>query len=69
MEKKNRLAHRVLKSWRWNLCVRHTQAFEKVYGWDEHFLESVRKDVPETVANLIHWNGVPVPWPMSLEAG
>ena len=63
----NELAHRVLKSWRWNLCVRHTQAYKKVYRWDESFLERVREDVPETVANLLHWNGVPVPWPMPLE--
>jgi hypothetical protein len=57
---KTGLEHRVVESWDWNLCVRHTPAFEKRYAWGKDVLETLRRDVP--AANLLHWNGVPVPW-------
>jgi hypothetical protein len=52
--------HRVLNSWEWNLCVKHTKASSKQYSWNRHVLRQLREDVPE--ANLLHWNGVKVPW-------
>jgi len=54
------LEKRVQTDLRWNLCVKHTQAFGKKYSWDVAGLEILRNDVPE--ANLLHWNGTTVPW-------
>lgn len=45
---------------RWNLCVRHTEAFEKKYPWDGQGLVDMRNDVPQ--ASILHWNGTTVPW-------
>ena len=55
------LEHRVSDTWQWNLCARHTSAFDKPYNtWDKSVLDILRREVPE--ANLLHWNGLPVPW-------
>jgi hypothetical protein len=57
---KNGLEHRVLASREWNLCAKHTRAFGKRYAWGPGAFDELRRDVPE--ANLLHWNGLPVPW-------
>ncbi len=57
---KTRMEHRVLTSNIWNLCVKHTSLVEKRVNFDDAFLENVRREVSE--ANLLHWNGFPVPW-------
>jgi len=54
------LEHRVFDSWEWNLCVRHTRAFERRYVWDRSLFGELRRDVPE--AKILHWNGVAFPW-------
>ena len=54
------LQARVLASPDWNLCVRHTDLIRHPLPFDEHFLERARRAVPQ--ANLLHWNGVKVPW-------
>ena len=51
---------RVLNTWSWNLCVKHTPAADKHYDWDAGFLDKLRRDVVD--ANVVHWNGAPVPW-------
>jgi hypothetical protein len=51
---------RVLPSTQWNLCIRHTALARHPLPWNEHFLERVRREVPD--ANLLHWNGAKVPW-------
>jgi SAM-dependent methyltransferase len=54
------LEHRVAKSWKWNLCVKHTRAIKGPYDWNEGVIDTLRRDAPE--ANLLHWNGHAVPW-------
>lgn len=54
------LEGRVLESRNWNLCACHTPARNKRYAWGREALEALRRDAPE--ANLLHWNGLPVPW-------
>ena len=54
------LQNRVVDTWSWNMCVKHTRALKPRYGWDERTLERLRADVPE--ANLLHWNGHAPPW-------
>ena len=54
------LQNRVVDTWSWNMCVKHTRALKPSYGWDERTLERLRADVPE--ANLLHWNGHAPPW-------
>lgn len=54
------LEHRVVDTWAWNMCVKHTPAALNRQGWDEGTLERLRTDVPE--ANLLHWNGHAPPW-------
>ena len=54
------LEDRVVSSWKWNLCVKHTSARGKTYDWNESVPDVLRRDVPE--ANLLHWNGYAVPW-------
>lgn len=61
---KNGLENRVTKDWKWNLCVVHSQAVNKQYDWNSpRLLEKLREDAPN--ANLLHWNGNPVPWGMN----
>jgi hypothetical protein len=58
---KTGLEHRVMPTPKWNLCARNTAASGKRYApWDARALEALRRDVPE--ANLLHWNGLPLPW-------
>lgn len=57
---KNRLENRIAKSWEWNLCVKHTQVKGMRFTWNNQLLDELRTLVPE--ANIIHWNGQPVPW-------
>ncbi len=57
---KTGLEGRVVASWKWNLCVKHTQARGRTYEWDEGVVEILRREVPE--ASLLHWNGYAVPW-------
>ena len=54
------MEHRVLDSTDWNLCVRHTCLLEDPLVWDQSFLAKVKQKVPN--ANVLHWNGAPVPW-------
>jgi hypothetical protein len=54
------LEHRVVDTWAWNMCVKHTRAVRNCHGWDDGTLERLRVDVPE--ANLLHWNGHAPPW-------
>ncbi len=54
------LEHRVLESRAWNLCVRNTSVLAKNFAWNEQFLDKVRQAIED--ANLLHWNGVKVPW-------
>lgn len=54
------LENRVLPTWSWNLCVRHTAAAGSHYHWKPGVLEDLRGTVPE--AQLLHWNGSTVPW-------
>lgn len=57
---KHGLEQRVLKEFHWNLCVRHTLAFNKKYLWNKEVIAQLINDVPE--ASLLHWNGCTVPW-------
>lgn len=57
---KTGLEDRVVASWKWNLCVKHTRARGRTYEWGEGVIDVLRGDVPE--ANLLHWNGYAVPW-------
>jgi len=57
---KTQLQRCVLPSARWNLCVSHTALAQHPLSWDEHFLDRARRQVLD--ANLLHWNGVKVPW-------
>jgi hypothetical protein len=53
--------HRMLQDIRWNLCVRHSPAvLRKSYVWGKSVIDELRADEPS--ANLLHWNGYPVPW-------
>lgn len=54
------LEHRVVNTWAWNMCVKHTRAVRNCHGWGDGTLERLRVDVPE--ANLLHWNGHAPPW-------
>jgi hypothetical protein len=58
--RKTGLEHRVVSSWKWNLSVKHTAAAGKRYDWNDSVVDVLRRDVPD--ANLLHWNGYPVPW-------
>jgi hypothetical protein len=57
---KTGLEQRVVDSWQWNLCVRHTALAQQAPPWNPDFLDNLRRAVPQ--ANLLHWNGFPVPW-------
>jgi hypothetical protein len=57
---KTGMEHRVLKTTRWNLCAIHTKLVQQPVAWNDDFLANVRAQVPD--ADLIHWNGVSVPW-------
>lgn len=60
----NGLENRVEKTWKWNRCVKHTKARGFQFTWeDRETLEILRTKVPE--ANILHWNGQPVPWNIS----
>lgn len=54
------LEHRVLADWKWNLCVRHTSVLGRQLVWGNLVVDGLRRSVPD--ANLLHWNGVPLPW-------
>jgi hypothetical protein len=54
------LEHRTTNSKDWNCCVVHTPAFQRSFSWDQEGLEEIRGLVPDV--NLLHWNGVAVPW-------
>jgi lipopolysaccharide biosynthesis glycosyltransferase len=51
---------RIATDWTWNLCVKHTKIKELKFTWHSQLLDELRKQVPE--ANILHWNGQPVPW-------
>lgn len=57
---KTGMEHRVQQTTVWNRCVIHTPLRERPVPWNDDFLASARKAVPD--ANLIHWNGNRVPW-------
>ena len=54
------MEHRVFETNAWNLCVKLTPVMGRHYQWHEGLMEELRALVPD--ANIIHWNGVPVPW-------
>lgn len=54
------LEHRVTDDKTWNCCVRHTPAYQRTFSWDEEGLAEIRATVQDV--NLLHWNGVAVPW-------
>jgi hypothetical protein len=54
------LEHRVATTNAWNLCIRNSRAMGASFGWDAGTLDRLRELVPD--ANLLHWNGTPVPW-------
>lgn len=56
----NSAESKVEKSWKWNLCVKHTAAKEIKFTWSKETLKRIQQIVPE--ANILHWNGQPVPW-------
>jgi len=51
---------RVLQTTAWNLSVSHTALREQPVAWNDDLLATVRERLP--AANLVHWNGVRVPW-------
>ena len=54
------MEHRVLDTWTYNLCARHTAVMGKTFIWNRDVIAWLRDEVPE--ACLLHWNGLPVPW-------
>lgn len=55
------LEHRVARTWRFNLCVRHTRAVDRPWCADDPaVLERLAAAAPQ--AAILHWNGSPVPW-------
>jgi len=57
---KTGLEERVAKTTAWNLSVTNTSVATISVAWDCHILTILRERVPS--ANLLHWNGVRVPW-------
>lgn len=54
------LEDRVLNTNKWNLCVDHTDLVARPAPWDQDFLATVRRRVPDV--NVVHWNGRMPPW-------
>lgn len=58
----NGLEERVEGTYRWNKCVKHTTVRGLKFEWSEEKLKEIQQKVPD--ANILHWNGQPVPWVM-----
>lgn len=57
----NGLENRVEDTWKWNRCVKYTKARGLQFVWEDgSIISELRNRVPE--ANILHWNGQPVPW-------
>jgi hypothetical protein len=57
---KSGLEKNIVKTWKWNLCVKNTKIANNKYEWGITVIDKLKEDVLE--ANLIHWNGHKVPW-------
>ncbi len=54
------MEHRVLDTWKYNLCVTNAPISKSLLGWDDGLIGRLRQRLPDVA--ILHWNGLKAPW-------